>query len=133
MTPPTATHLAHQLLSELQGAVAAKSLDRMTALFTDDVVLFGTVAANVDREQTLAYVQAVLAQEGTIRWEFEQVLPVVHTPDVLAFACVGSVGFDDEAGHPDGDRQPFRLSCVAVEEDGRWRLSHFHGSVPEAE
>jgi uncharacterized protein (TIGR02246 family) len=126
------TDVAHQLLTELQEAVTAKDEERMMALFADEVVLFGTTAANLDRGQTHEYIQAVLAQPGAIRWEFDQVVPVARDGAVLAFACVGSVGFDDASGEPDGERQPFRLSCVAAHEDGRWRLTHFHGSVPEA-
>ena len=120
-----------RLLAELQSAVTARDLDRLEALFDDETVLFGTAAANLDREQTLSYLRAVVGQEGTIRWVFDDVVPLVSEPGVLCFAAVGTVGFDDETGQPDGDRDPFRLTCVAVQRDGRWRLRHFHGSVPQ--
>ena len=48
------------------------------------------------------------------------------------FAVLGTVGFEDEQGRALGVRQPFRLTCVAVVRDGRWRLRHFHGSVPQS-
>ena len=126
-----AEHTARGILAELQDAVAAKDHDRLARLMADDVVLFGTAAANLDRDQTLAYLARVLAQEGTIRWEWDCVAPLVTAPDLLAFAAVGTVGLDDADGRAEGARDTIRLSCVAVEENGRWRLRHFHGSVPE--
>jgi uncharacterized protein (TIGR02246 family) len=122
---------ARELLGRLQDAVAAKDLDLLKALFTDDVVLFGTAAANLDREQSERYLEAVVAQDGVIRWGWDRVLPLVHEPELLVFSVVGSVGFDDADGRAIGERDDFRLTCVAVQRDGRWLLQHFHGSVPQ--
>jgi hypothetical protein len=94
-------------------------------------VLFGTAAANLDRTQTDAYVARVIAQEGILRWGWDQVVPVLDEPGVLAFAVVGTVGFEDAQGQLVGERDAFRLTCVAVLREGHWRLRHFHGSVPQ--
>ena len=123
--------LAHRLLGELQEAVTAKDLDRLLDLFCDDPVLFGTAAANLDRQQTTDYLERVVAQDGFIRWDFEDVVTLVSAPGFVSFAAVGTVGFDDETGRATGPRDGFRLTCVAVEERDGWRLRHFHGSVPQ--
>lgn len=123
--------LARQLLGELQEAVAAKDLDRILGLFSDDPVLFGTAAANLDRQQSRRYLAKVIAQDGVIRWDFQQVVTLVSAPGLLSFAAVGTVGFDDDAGRPTGPRDRFRLTCVAVQQEDGWRLRHFHGSVPQ--
>ena len=123
----------HSILGELQDGVAAKDLDALAALLDDDIVLFGTSAANVDRHDAMAYLAGVLAQEGTVRWTWDNVLPLVDESHLLIFAVVGTVGFDDTDGRPHGQRHPFRLTAVAVHHDGRWRLRHFHGSVPQAD
>lgn len=56
---------------------------------------------------------------------------MLDEPGVLAFAVVGTVGFEDAQGKPIGVRDAFRLTCVAVLREGQWRLRHFHGSVPQ--
>lgn len=122
---------AREVLADLQDAVAAKDLDRLTRLFDDDVVLFGTAAANLDRHQTLSYLARVVAQEGIIRWAWDRVAILASEPQMLAFAVVGSVGLENLLGQPVGNRGDFRLTCVVVEQKGRWRIRHFHGSVPE--
>jgi len=121
------------ILGQLQDAVSAKDLVALSSLFDDDVVLFGTVAANMNRHETISYLARVVAQEGTIRWTWETVVPLVDEPGLLVFAVVGTVGTVDSTGRPDGQRGGFRLTGVAVERDAVWRLSHFHGSVPEPE
>jgi uncharacterized protein (TIGR02246 family) len=121
---------ARQILDDLQDAVASKDLDRVVALLDDDVVLFGTAAANLGLEQTTAYIAALLEMDGTVRWGWDQVLPLASERGLLAFAVLGTAGFEDDDGVPDGDPDPFRLTVVAVLRDGRWRLRHFHGSFP---
>jgi uncharacterized protein (TIGR02246 family) len=122
---------ARRILDQLQDAVAAKDLGRLAELFDDDVVLFGTAAENLGSLATAAYLARVVGQRGTIRWEWNQVLPLLHKPEVLVFAAMGTVGLDDAQGRPTGTRDAIRLTCVAVAQDGRWRLRHFHGSLPE--
>lgn len=123
---------ARELLAELQHAVAAKDLDRLSRLFDDEVVLFGTAAANLDRAETVAYLARVVGAGEIIRWAWDRVTVLVTRPGLLTFAVVGSVWLEDDMARPVGDRTAFRLTCVALEQHGRWRLRHFHGSVPEA-
>ncbi|GAA3837112.1 SgcJ/EcaC family oxidoreductase [Nocardioides panacisoli] len=122
---------ARDLLDALQDAVANKNLDAVLELFDEDAVVFGTAAASVGAEEVRGYLTRVLEQEGTVRWEWDHVVPLLSDATVLAFAVVGTVGFDNEAGAAAEDRDPFRLTCVAVRSKGRWRLRHFHGSVPQ--
>ena len=129
MTDPE--QVARAILGGLQDAVADRDRSKVAELFDDDVVLFGTAAENLDRDQTMAYLERVLAQDGTIRWSWDRVIPVFHVPSAVAFAVVGTVGFEDALGRSLGQRDSFRLTCVAVARDGRWRLRHFHGSVPQ--
>jgi uncharacterized protein (TIGR02246 family) len=119
------------ILDQLQDAVRAKDLAALSSLFDEDIVLFGTAAASMDRRETTSYLARVVAQEGTIRWTWDTVVPLVEEPGLLVFAVVGTVGMVDSTGRPDGQRDQFRLTGVAVERDAVWRLSHFHGSVPE--
>jgi ketosteroid isomerase-like protein len=119
------------ILDQLQDAVGAKDLDALSAIFNDDIVLFGTAAANMNRHETTSYLAQVIAQAGTIRWEWDTVVPLVDELGLLVFAVVGTVGLEDSAGRPDGQRDAFRLTGVAVQHGAHWRLSHFHGSVPQ--
>lgn len=126
-----AEQVARSILDRLQRAFVSKDPVRVAELLDDEVVLFGTAAESVDRAQSSDYVARVLSLDGTLRWGWDQVIPVLHEADVIAFAVVGTVGFDDVQGQPDGERDAFRLTCVAVSREGCWRLRHFHGSVPQ--
>lgn len=129
MTNPE--QVARDILDALQEAFARRDVAAISRLLDDEVVLFGTAAENLDRTQTDAYVTRVLDQHDTVRWEWDDVLPVLERTDVLAFAVVGTVGFEDDQGERVGHRDAFRLTCVAVLREGRWRLRHFHGSTPQ--
>lgn len=131
MTETAAEKIARDILDALQDAFTRHDLPAVTRLLDDEVVLFGTAAANLDQTQTVAYVARVMGQEGTLRWEWDQVVPVLDGPGVLAFAVVGSVGFEEADGQRVGERDDFRLTCVAVLRGGHWRLRHFHGSIPQ--
>jgi uncharacterized protein (TIGR02246 family) len=124
--------LARELLDRLQDAVASKDLDSVVELFDeDDAVLFGTAAAMVGADEVRSYLLRVVQQDGTLRWEWNRVIPLLSEPAMIAFAVIGTVGFDDETGAAADDRDAFRLTCVAVQSEGRWRLRHFHGSIPQ--
>lgn len=121
------------LLAEMQDAVAANDLGALDALLDEEAVLFGTAVANTDRRESLDYLSAVVAQPGTIGWTWDTVLPIVDESELLVFAVVGTVGFDEGGAGSVTERDAFRLTIVAVWRDERWRLRHFHGSVPDAE
>lgn len=128
-----AEQVAHGILERLQRAFVTKDPVQVAELLDDEVVLFGTAAESLDRAQSSDYVARVLSLEGTIRWGWDQVVPLWHEPDVIVFAVVGTVGFEEVQGQPDGERDAFRLTCVAVSREGSWRLRHFHGSVPQTD
>ena len=127
-----ADQVARGILSQLQLGFAAHDLAVVMGLLDDEVVVFGAGGQGLDAEQSKDYVSRMLAQGGVVRWGWDRVLPVLAEPTVLVFAVVGTVGFDDAQGRALGERSPFRLTCVAVLRDGRWRLRHFHGSVPQS-
>lgn len=127
-----AIEIARDVLARLQKAVASKDVESVAELFDDEVVLFGTAAESMSREQAFEYLAAVVAQEGTVRWGWDQVAIVAAGPDLLCFAVVGSVGLDKPDGQPAGDRDAFRATLVAAKRDDVWRLRHFHGSVPQS-
>jgi len=123
-------NVARGILDRLQNAFGRKDPAEIAALFDDQLVVIGTAAENLDRTQSDEYVARVFSQPGTVRWGWDQVVPVLSEPDVVVFVVVGTVGFEDAQGQPVGDRDAFRLTCVAVARDGNWRLRHFHGSIP---
>lgn len=49
---------------------------------------------------------------------WDQVVPVLHKQGVLAFAVVGTFGFEDAQGQSVGERDAFGLTCVAVPQAG---------------
>ena len=120
--------LARSLLADLQQAVTSRDLDALLEVFDTNLLVFGTAVANLGPAQSVKYLERVVAQPGTIRWEWDEVRPVARDENVFGFAVVGTVGF---VGDPDDERQVFRLTCLAVRDDSRWRLRHFHGSVPQ--
>src|ERR1700709_230349 len=97
------------ILDQLQDAVGAKDLDALSAIFNDDIVLFGTGAANMNRHETTSYLAQVIAQGSTIRWEWDTVVPLGDELGLLVFAVVGTVGLEDSDGRPVGQRDAFRL------------------------
>ncbi len=119
------------ILARLQDAVAAKDLHALSALLDQEVVLFGTAVANLDRSESTAYLSRVIEAVDIIRWEWDDVVPLVVEPGLLAFAALGSVGSENSDGRPVGRRDAFRLSIIAVDRGDGWRLRHFHGSVPQ--
>ena len=124
---------ARGLLAELEQRLAAKDLDAMADLFTDDVVLIGDEVENFDRESTVAYLALMADMKPTVRWDWDRVAVLLNAPGVLSFAAAGTIAFDDEAGQRRSDPEPFRLTCLAVEQGDRWRWRHFHGSAPRAD
>jgi hypothetical protein len=121
---------ARGLLAELEERLARKDLGQITDLFSENVVLIGDEVENFDRASTVAYLGLMAGMTPTVRWDWDRVTVVLSMPGVLSFAAAGSMWFDDEAGKRMSDPQPFRVTCVAVDEGDRWRWKHFHGSRP---
>jgi uncharacterized protein (TIGR02246 family) len=105
----------------------------MADFFTDDVVLIGDTVENFDRDATVAYLREMAEMAPTVRWDWDRVAVVLDAPGLLGFAAAGTLGFHDTDGKLLGDPEPFRVTCLAVEEQGGWRLRHFHGSAPAPE
>jgi uncharacterized protein (TIGR02246 family) len=119
---------ARSVLAELEERLATHDLAQFVDFFTEDVVLIGDDEEYFDRDATVAYLSVMADMTPTVRWEWDRVAVVLDAPELMSFAAAGSMGFYDPAGQLLGDRAPFRVTCLAVQEQGRWRLKHFHGS-----
>lgn len=95
-------------------------------MFDDEAVLIGTSAHSTGRQEVDAYLAAVLAERGTFRWEWRNVVVFHEAPGLLGFNGFGDIVI---TGAQRSDRAPFRLTVVAVEHPGGWAIRHFHGSV----
>ena len=124
---------ARGILAELEERLATHDLERMADYFTDDVVLIGDSEENFDRDATVAYLRLMAEMEPTVRWNWDRVAVQLTTPESLSFAATGTMAFHDTSGEVLGDPEPFRVTCIAVEDEGTWRLRHFHGSAPRAD
>lgn len=120
--------IARELLDRLEAGVAARDLSALDELCTSDVVLFGTARANFGPEEVGRYLRLVV-EASSIRWLLDRWSVVHHDGEHLLVAASGQVEFDLGEGL---ERSEFRLSLWLVREDDDWKLSHFHGSVPEA-
>ena len=110
--------------------LAAKDLDRITDLFSDDTVLIGDDSEHFDRASTVEYLGVMADMAPTVRWNWDQVVSVLAAPSVLCFAAAGTIWFEDQDGQRMGEPGPFRVTCVATDDGDRWRWRHFHGSRP---
>ena len=124
---------ARTVLAELEERLATHDIDRIAGFFTDDVVLIGDAEENFDRDATVAYLGVMADMTPTVRWDWDRVAVVLNTPGLLSFAAAGTMGFYDPDGQLLGDREPFRVTCLAVEGPDGWRLRHFRGSAPRSD
>jgi uncharacterized protein (TIGR02246 family) len=122
---------ARDVLAELESCLATHDLDQMVGFFTEDAVLLGDAEEVFGRDAVRAYLRVMADMEPTVRWQWDRVVVVLDAPGVLSFAAVGSIVFNDPAGQPLGEAAPFRVTCLAVQEQNVWRLRHFHGSRPQ--
>jgi uncharacterized protein (TIGR02246 family) len=127
---PSAT--AREILADLETRLATKDPIVITEQWADDAVLIGDDANNFTRDEVAGYLRAMAEMAPTVRWSWDQVAAIECAPNVLAISAAGSLSFYDPSGQPLAPEAPFRLSCVAVHEDGSWRLKQFHGSQPHA-
>jgi hypothetical protein len=93
-------------------------------------VLIGDDSEHWDRASTEEYLGVIADMAPTVRWQWEHVAPVYEGPGVLAIAAAGTMTFVDRSGTALREAERFRMTCVAVQRDGGWRLAHFHGSEP---
>jgi uncharacterized protein (TIGR02246 family) len=121
------SRIARAVLDRLEEAIAAKDMARVEALCTDDVVLFGTSATNVDGEASRRYLAHVVEANATLRWFLDPIVVVHHDDRRLLVAGVGEAEFDEGDGP---QRVRFRLSLSLVRAGEAWRIAHFHGSMP---
>jgi uncharacterized protein (TIGR02246 family) len=126
-----AEQVARAILAELEERLASKDRDRILEQWTEDAVLIGDAAENFTRDETAAYLTGMAEMAPTVRWEWENVAVMLSSPQALVFAAVGAMGFYDAEGSLMGDTEHFRTTCLAIEEQGSWRLRHFHGSEPQ--
>lgn len=128
MTDSDAVDLVRRILGDLQDAVRSKDHARTLALFTQDAALLGTGAASFGRDAVSGYLALVFGQRGFVSWVWDTVSVLDVRPGAVTFVALGTVALE---GDPDSAAEdPIRLTCLAVDEGGSWRLRLFHGSVP---
>lgn len=120
--------IARSFLDRLEAAIAAGGLAGLRELCTDDVALFGTARANFGLAETSDYLRLV-TQQNTIRWFLDRWSVLHHDDRHLLVAAAGRVESTDAA---ETVGQDFRLTLWLTQQQGEWRLRHFHGSVPES-
>ena len=120
---------AREMLDRLEAGVAARDASALDALFTDDVTLFGTAAANFGADESRGYLRQVIESSSTIRWHLDRWSVVHHDDAQLLVAAAGQVASDEGDGPEQSD---FRLTMWLVRQQDAWKIGHFHGSVPEA-
>lgn len=120
---------AREVLRTLQELVDARDLDGLLELFDEDSVLIASATDGRDRAGVRRYLEGVAGRAGELRWDWEDVVPFHRTPDTVGFAAFGDVVVTVDGAEW---RQPIRMTGVAVRVEQRWRLRHFHGSIPFA-
>ena len=124
---------ARSILRELEESLATHDLGRMLDFWTDDAVLVGDDSEQWNHQALEEYLGVMADMAPTVRWQWETVAPMANASGTVLFAAAGTISFVDASGEPLGEPEPFRVTCYAIEESGRWRLRHFHGSRPAAE
>ncbi|GAA3531761.1 hypothetical protein AFL01nite_20620 [Aeromicrobium flavum] len=120
--------IARDVLDRLEAGVAARDLAALTDLFADEAVLFGTARANFEPDEVGDYLRLVV-EAGSVRWFLDRWSVIHHDGDQLLVAASGEVETDAGDGP---ERSDFRLSLWLLHVGDTWKISHFHGSVPEA-
>jgi hypothetical protein len=73
------------------------------------------------------YLIAVATQPGSLRWDWQEVVPFHHDESSLGFAAFGEIVVSDGTTE---QRAPIRATLFAVQSPDGWRLRQFHGSIP---
>jgi ketosteroid isomerase-like protein len=119
--------IARSFLDRLEAAIAARDLASLKEFCTDNVALFGTARANFGLEETSDYLRLV-TEQNTIRWFLDRWSVLHHDDGHLLVAAAGRVESNDGSETED---LAFRLSLWLMQQQGEWRMKHFHGSIPE--
>ncbi|MGH8892283.1 MAG: nuclear transport factor 2 family protein [Actinomycetes bacterium] len=122
-----ANAVASSILARIQSAVDAKDADALIDLFDDTAVLVGTAGHGRRPEEVREYLTAVVAQPGSLSWEWRDVVVFHEGPGAIGFAGFGDIVVADQDGE---QRAPIRLTAFAVQSPAGWRLRQFHGSIP---
>lgn len=118
---------ARAILDALQGAVDARDADVLFTLFDESAVLIGAAGDGRNREGLRRYLTAVATQPGSLRWEWQEIVPFHQSARSLGFAAFGEIVVSDGSGER---RAPIRLTLFAVQTPNGWRIRQFHGSIP---
>jgi uncharacterized protein (TIGR02246 family) len=122
---------AGEILATLQAALDSRDLDRMTGLFTPDAVLVGTRRYNVGTNAVREYLrEEVVAREESLFWDLPQLDVFLRGDEAIGFSGEGEIAVISPGESE--ERFPFRLTIVATRIGDRWRIHHFHGSLPSA-
>lgn len=121
----THTPTIESLIEQWIDAFNAHDLDRHTALYTPDAMLFGAVDELHDGRDA-------------IRSYFEDRGPGVHVktfaPPLIRQIGDGIAVTSGHVDFADGTQlMPYRLSWTLVQRDGNWRIAQHHGSPRRAE
>lgn len=122
-----AAQVVRELLDALNGAMAARDIERALALFTDDVVLLGSEAGEnpVGQDELRAFLARFFQRPYTAGWHGDD-LTVGDAAGVVWFLLVGELVLNEGTEQ----RSPYRLSAVLQAEAGIYRIAQFHGSEP---
>lgn len=118
---------ARTILANLQAAVDAREVDALARVFDDGAVLIGTAGDGRDAEGLRRYLTAVATQPGSLRWEWEELVPFHQAEEMLGFAAFGEVVLEEDGVV---QRAPIRVTIFAVRHATGWRMRQFHGSIP---
>jgi uncharacterized protein (TIGR02246 family) len=129
MSEQTARDVVAMLQHGVDTAIAEHDPAPVLACFTDDPVLVGTSRYNRGAEAAHVYLQALATGTTTLRWHLGRCDVFLDTDDLIGFGAEGEVEWADDDG---AGRDPFRLTIVAERSGDRWRVRHFHGSLPES-
>jgi len=127
MSTDDAVALAYSLLVRLQSAIDDADPEALSDLFDDRAVLVGTSSHSHGREEVDAYLEALLRQPGTFRWEWHDVVVFDESDGGIGCAAFGELIV---SGAESDDHVPFRVTFTAVDGVSGWRFTQFHGSIP---
>ena len=125
-----AAGVADEGLRALVDALATRDVDTVLALFTDRASVFGSEDAEVAIGPVAMrhFFDDVCGQPATYAWRWE-VTAAGRDGDVVWFVAPGSATIRGDDGTL-MDVDPYRLSGVLRQSDGRWLFELFNGSEP---